>query len=421
MKKALSLTLPLIIFSAGLTGFLLWFTYTRLASELTLTLTLVIYAGGLAAVLLCLAALGFGLAILYHRYLQAGEETQQKRLATEGQRIDNRRKNREIATAPSGHQLYLIEDNLIIPLHLSGELDRWKMHQLANAKRGQIEAGSEPVIISSHLPEIDDGRPDLLGVLTQEQRLCIDGPSGSGKSSLLRHVVALKLPIVSQVLLCDPHGSRPKWGSSIDAIGFGEDFEAILACFRQLEWLHKQRIREVAQGAPERSFPVTLVVIEEIQGLVEYFKAQKVDIGHYIKMFLTRTRKTSIDVIAVTQASTVKALGLEGFGKNRDAFAFARTMGRDGRGHQVEYVNEHQERFVYDAPPLWPDYQPVGVAPQQIARLGPAPTSEQYKIIDALLSDPEATDYKISMEVWGKKGTSYKAKIDEVRRLFGPL
>jgi hypothetical protein len=83
--------------------------------------------------------------------------------------------------------------------------------------------------------------------------------------------------------------------------------------------------------------------------------------------------------------------------------AFVRTMGRGGRGHQVEDVNEHQERFVYDAPPLWPDSRLVGVTPQQVARLMPAPTSEQYKIIDVLLTHPDASDYSICKEVWDSK------------------
>lgn len=278
---------------------------------------------------------------------------------------------------------------------------------MTTAKSKTIEAGVSPL---TQLPDHTD--QDVIDLLANEQRLLLWGPSGSGKSSLLKHVINRKLNQSTSVLLCDPHGSRPKWGPSVDAIGFGENYQAILGTFRSLEALHTQRIKEVACGHPERDFDLVTVVIEELQALVEHYTAQKVDIGYYIRMFLTRTRKTGIDVVAVSQEVSVKAMGLEGFGKNRDAFAIAETSGRDGRNHRVFYTDERAQRLEFEAPPLWPDYLPVGVNQNRIFYLPPPPPVEQpendlnprQRMILNMFDAGKFTETDIAMAAYGTDG-----------------
>lgn len=267
-------------------------------------------------------------------------------------------------------------------------------------------------------PVIQIAQPDVISLLAQEQRLFILGDSGSGKSSLLRHVVASKLAGNERVVICDPHGSRPKWGTQVDAVGFGEDWNGILECFRSLEHLHGQRIKMIADGHPERQFDLVTVVVEELQNLVAYFKEEKVDVGKYIRMFLTRTRKTGIDIAVCGNASTVGATGLKGFSQNAGAFSFVRTEGKDGRGHTVLYTDAHGSDHLYDpAPPYWPDTRPVGVQPGSIFTLPVAPSDEEAAILKGL--EQGWSRARICKEVLGKSKNGRLTKmIGEVENKF---
>lgn len=295
--------------------------------------------------------------------------------------------------------------------------NRWQQWQLLTMPRARGDQLAQQ-------PLLEPPDPDhIVDLLAREQRLLIWGASGSGKSSLLKHVANSKLQQETQLLVCDPHGSRPKWGPSVDAIGFGERYGQILDTLRALEFEHTARIRQIEHGRAERDFPIITIILEEVQALVEHFNqaGEDADIGYYIRMLLTRTRKTGIDIIAVSQEVSVKALGLEGFGKNRSAFAMAETTGRDGRGHKVHYTNEYGDRVETDPPPYWPSDLPVGISQNKIIYLPPPPSHEETQIIDILRADPDATDYQISKQVWGAQGSSYKTKIEAVKAKFGPF
>lgn len=420
-------------------------------NELAAGVRLVIQGG---AVVLLMGAI-IGLAAWVWILFERGRVASEQRLEAQARRkLAEREASILVTVADAGQQVFLTVPeglrtytkplHLSPALHLNGpgqvisqpELTRWQMYQLAHATAKRADGTAPPPGLIQIEPAL--ALPDGMGIvdrLATEQRLLLLGPSGSGKSSVLRHVVNAKLAQVGQVVLCDPHGSRPRWGEQIDAVGFGERFDQILDTFTRLEWIHTCRIRQIEAGHPERGFEIITVILEEVQAIVEYFneldkglkRGEKVNISHYIKLFLTRTRKTGIDVIAASQASTVDALGLRGFSQNRDAFALAELSGRDGRGHRVKFTDEAGQVIEADPPPLWPDYLPVGVRPERVYLLPPAPTAEQYKIIDALRAEPGVSDYKVCQVVWGEagkgpvKGSSYVNKINEVRALFGPF
>lgn len=359
-------------------------------------------------------SVAIGLTIYYAFILR-----QRYLLGEANRRLIEAKANREnvfTTTAPAGHQIIVsdLRSRRNIAIHLEGS-EEWLLWNQLHQKR-IIKQPDNRLIESGQVIQ-----PPLLESLMDEQKVLILGASGSGKSSLLKHVVSRKLDTYSQVVLCDPNGSHPKWGQRIDAIGFGEDFEAILSCFRSLEWEYTQRIKQIANGRSERDFPLILVVIEEVPAIVDYCNENKINISHFIKLFLNKSRKAGIDTIAVAQAKTVTALGLKGFSESVKAFSIVKTLGSNGKGHRIEYTNEYGEILEYDPPPLWPEGLPVGVTEDKIAILRQAPDSTQLKIIDVLLTNPVASDYQICKEVFGKQGTSYKDKIEQVRQLFGPF
>lgn len=295
------------------------------------------------------------------------------------------------------------------PVHLL-ESEQWMIHNLLYSTATKVPPQTQQYLLESSAQT----QQNILDLLRQDQRLLIYGPSGSGKSSLLRHIVSNKLQDSGKILLCDPHGSRPKWGQHVDAIGFGEQWDEILRVFKWLEMQHKKRIKQIGQGHRERGFPIITVIIEEVQAIVQQLTPKV--IGPYMQMFLTRTRKTGIDVIAVTQATTVEALALKNFAQNRDAFAMCQTSGRDGRGHKITYKNEYGDELDFDAPVLWPDTIPVGVTQEKVLEL-PASfvlempvdkDAEWVKLVRSGISKNEA-----SLKVFGRPYGGNLTKLGE--------
>jgi len=407
------------VFSATLAALLAWYALTMLAAEVALTMRALLAM----AVFTFFVACGMGLVYAW----QIGQsESRKRRAEAEQAEAKAEAEKRQIVTARHNDQVYVIEAGISKPLHLSPtnvngsiiqpsaeEINRWLYFH------AQRPAQQQPVI------EVEPGCPHplLLGappantveLLAREQRLLLQGPSGSGKSSLLRHLVNYQVTQGTRVILCDPHGARPKWGTGVDAVGFGERYGEIMETFSQLEWLHKERLHQIEHGHPERAFEGVLVVIEEVQGLVEEMNHQKRDVGRYVRMFLTRTRKTAIDIWAVSQEGTVGALGLKGFARNREAFTVAETMGRDGRDHQVK-ITDNGEEIILPAPPLWPDTKPVGVEPRSIFDPPTAPSDDERAVIEYLRKNPGASNYAVCRDVFDdKRGESRYQMIDEIR------
>lgn len=418
------------LFMAGLLAALVYQNWVFITETFRLTV-----AGGAALLLLAgagalLYLAGRGLLSLAQRGVNGYFDYQERR----SQAALN---SYRVATAPAGEQVFLMRsaDTPVVttPLHLTpghingrpgsarfseADLHRWAgwhdLHQTARRPPVTIEPPAQ-------LAAGDDPRAglDLVERLAQTYRLMVEGPSGSGKSSLVRHVVARKLELVDQLALCDPHGSRPKWGAAVDAVGFGENYEAIINMFAGLEVEHRKRMQAIAVGRPERKFPVICVVIEELPAIADFCRANAIDLGHYIRLFLNRSRKTAIDVILVTQESTVEAVALKGRGQALGSVARAQTMGRDGVGHKVRFVAENGEIIETAPPPLWPDALPVGVDSDKVALL-PAPQSDEERaIVAAIVNHPGASYAELAGTLGRSRSTHTNRLIDQVIEKFG--
>jgi hypothetical protein len=335
----------------------------------------------------------------------------------------------QIEFAPPGYQAYARvvggSHVSVVPTHLfpaghngsyGGEepppwlLEMYRLHTEANAKRPGHNLTVEG---RATLAAGDDPRAalNLVDTLARTHRLMIQGASGSGKSSLVRHVVARKLDLVDQLVLCDPHGSRPKWGAAVDAVGFGDDVEAIINTLAGLEVEYARRLQLLTTGERrEREFPVICLVIEELPSIADFCREGKIDLGHYIRLFLNKTRKTAIDLILVSQESTVEAVALKGRGQALESVSRAFTLGRDGVGHRVRYVAEDGSTIEVEPPPLWPDSLPVGVDSSKLLRL-PAPQSDEERAIVEVIVQNRGASYSELAGLLGRSRSGHTNRL----------
>lgn len=333
MKRLTILTLPIVIFSAGLTGFLVWFTYTQLFSELATTLKAVIYAGGFVAIFFFLVALLFGSMILW-------EHWQQAQLATDERRIKNRRETFVITLADPGQQVYLsdILSNLTTPLHLQAgqvnghrsepwtiDIDNYRLNQMAHAtaKPAMLQAPEQqPAQL------LEAGPLPLLPILLKAQRLIIGGGSDSGKSTLAKHLIAGRAED-SQIVVIDPHSPSKVLG--FDVIGAGRDYGAIGQALESLELLMHERYSDVAKGLMGYFQHNRIsIFIDEWTGIVEKVP----EAGKRLKTLLTESRKVNMFLCVLTHSTTLDGLGLPSAQLKKSAM-IVELVGGQGQPHKA--------------------------------------------------------------------------------------
>src|SRR5918911_1464857 len=113
MKRATNLTIPLTLATGAIVAFILWVVAARLMSELTMALQVVIFAATGAGVVLAIAGAVFGGFILWEKYQQQAERTEQtkeetkhKRLATDEYKMRIVAQSRIFHNAKPGDQVY---------------------------------------------------------------------------------------------------------------------------------------------------------------------------------------------------------------------------------------------------------------------------------------------------------------------------
>lgn len=433
--RRLNLTLPATLATGLTVAFLLFFIFYRLANELTFGLRLVIYAGSLAGIVLAVGAVVFFAAIGWEKWQQAGEASRQARaesrikdMQSDEYRVRILAASKIIHTADPGQQVYMIDllANLTQPLHLSPgplngryiepsdqEKDRWQIHQLAHAKRGDPLRGETP----GQLATGQTLRP-ILPVLVEAQRAVIAGPSGAGKTTLLQHLVSERARF-SQVVLIDPHGQKPKYGSLVDSIGCGMRFDEIDEALRAIDFLMVQRYEEIAAGADHRSHPNVTLIIDELMAIVD--DKQRGEAGKeaatVIKRLATQARKAAIDVFLIAHSLLVGQTGLKGASDLMGNFTVV-ELHKDLDNTRSCYLHlarpGGKKDLVECALPGPFDESRVVIHPDRILSLPPAPTLEEIKIIDAIRGNPGASFGEIARIIGASNSTHTNRKIKAV-------
>jgi hypothetical protein len=346
MRRTTLTLIPVGILAATVAGVIAWFLVVKLAEEMTLALRVVITAGAVAGVLLFVGGLLFFAVIGWEKWLQAGEQTKQARLATKEHEIKILAQTRIIQTAGAGDQVYLHDllANLTTPLHLQAgpingsyvepsdlELEHWRINQLAHARTPRaIAAPEQPAQLAA-----GDALPPLLPVVLQAQRLIVVGGSDSGKSTIAKHIIAGRAE-ASQIIPIDPHAPSKVLG--YDVIGAGRDWDAIGCALESLELLMHERYGDVAAGFMGYFQHSRIsVLIDEWYAIV-----QRVDrAGAILATLLTESRKVNIHLTLLTNSTTLEGLGLPSAQLKKSAI-IVELVGGQGQPHRA-FVHPQSE------------------------------------------------------------------------------
>lgn len=269
--------------------------------------------------LVAAAALTIGLSFLTWWVWQHALMLWSERQIKKAEALERMRKAKiEIFIAPAGSQVIAarideLMDVFIDPLHLAAtringllakpsarELAQWAFfqeHQSINKPPKIINAPAE-------VPQIEGPLTPILPLLSQSQRVILAGGSNSGKTTLTKHLIAVRSED-SKIVVIDPHSPSKILG--IDVIGAGRNYGAIGKSLESLVLLMQERYEDVAKGVfGYLEHPRVSVFIDEWTSI-----AEEVDhAGRILKTLLTESRKVNIHLVLLTHSTTIPVLGL---------------------------------------------------------------------------------------------------------------
>lgn len=203
-------------------------------------------------------------------------------------------------------------------LNQGGKPDRNLLEALQKLQAPQV----------SQAPQItvEDPDHDLADFINNEECILIHGPKGSGKTTVLHHLVYRRLyQLNHEVVVIDPHRTPTKWYDA-DVVGGGRDYETIFEALNGYEEMMDARYDELNDGLVEEGdHPHLTLIIDEYRSIVKaqqkalYKKRYNLD---SIPALLTEGRKVNMWIALVSHSKSVKSLGLEGEGDLREGFVF---------------------------------------------------------------------------------------------------
>lgn len=260
------------------------------------------------------------------------------------------------------------------------------------SSEGQVALSSQPA------DWIDMGDLDHAGirmvplsVIAQAENIAIIGPKGSGKTTMLLTLMALRS---GEHISLDPHDWPGKW--PCQTVGRGRKYETISIAMRRLDAAMSTRFEEmIGDGEGQNgAFPPRTVVSDEY-----YSIAQKVpEAGDLLLARITEGRKVREYALIAAHNDTVAALGIKGNADMKTCFDWFIYTGalaiQRYRGKAKDYVRQQDHPFVgydttkdewyvldFDVPPV---FAQAAQAPAPLARKDDAPITPGA-LIHALL------------------------------------
>ncbi len=175
---------------------------------------------------------------------------------------------------------------------------------------------------------------ELLPALDNVQRTLIVGGSNSGKTTLLKHIVARR---TGAILVLDPHAYPEKYSSGCKVIGVGRDYPAIDIALQGLIGLMTARYAEIGRGeVAEMAHPPLTIVVDEWRAIVHNLGKPA---GGYIATLLTESRKAAFSLFVGTHSERAAPLGIKGEADLKEGFTVVRLGWADGQRQATVNLN----------------------------------------------------------------------------------
>jgi len=243
---------------------------------------------------------------------------------------------------------------------------------------------------------------NILEALNSAQRVLIVGGSNSGKTTLLKHILASRQS--AHRLVIDPHGSPGKWQGCMTS-GIGRNYDEIQNTLDSLLRLMDSRYEEIGRGeVAEMGHPPLSILIDEWRSITSNLN----DAGSIIRTLLTESRKAAFSMFVVSHSERAKPLGIMGEADLKDGFTVVR-LGFEN-GERVATVDGNVATLP--GPFVINQVQ----APQTILSLPTgnvkAPTGDELKIVELFANGSSLR--AIALEVYGSTGGHQTAKIKDI-------
>ena len=188
-----------------------------------------------------------------------------------------------------------------------------------------------------------------------EKHILAIGESGSGKSSVLRHLSKQRVNMSGDIYIVDPHYRYGSWHWA-KVIGSGDSpYEEIVSFFQVVEKEYEERRkrrREDTSGGDLGFYPMTILV-DELPALVNEIRdetgnRQAADeILSIWRRLLREGRKFNMFIILGTQSILVKTLGIDGESAVLKNFNYTIWLGAFATDNAPQLAEAQQRPLVY--------------------------------------------------------------------------
>ncbi|MFB2832951.1 helicase HerA domain-containing protein [Floridanema evergladense] len=151
---------------------------------------------------------------------------------------------------------------------------------------------------------------DLLGYPS----VLIWGPQGSGKTSFAEWLVAERLKLGHEIIICDPHREYGQW-EGLKVVGDGMDYEAIDKELVSYTSKIKERYKQRAKTKNYNPVPIT-IICDEFTGWADRCEGA----ADFMAECLTDIRKVNMHALFIAHAKTnIATGGKKGMSKTKEA------------------------------------------------------------------------------------------------------